>query len=109
MPTTRSGRASLPAIAVIDSEDVLLAMIASGATSASICLRTVALMSMFSTMTSITSPTSRRPTPGSTASMRARIASRAVESSLPRATRLSRLAWICCKPRSSAAVLVSRR
>ena len=58
MPTTRSGRLSRPAIAVTDSDEVLVAMIVSASTSDSIWRSTATFTSRFSTMTSITRPTS---------------------------------------------------
>lgn len=109
MPTTRSGRASRPAIAVTDSDEVFVAMIVSAPTSLSIWRSTATLTSRFSTMTSITRPTPSSGTSAPTGTTRATVASRSAAASLPRCTRLSRLVRIWPMPRSSAVALVSRR
>src|SRR5947209_4729736 len=108
MPTTRSGRPSRPPSAVTDSDDVLVATMASAGSCASMCFSTATFASRSSTITSITRPTAERSVTPSIGRMRWRMASRAAASSRPRSTRLSRPLRIMDRPRASAASLASR-
>ena len=90
-PATRAGSRVPPAISVTDSEEVLVARIASARQASSSWANRVFLSSMRSGMASITRSASATPVATSLVGrIRASISSRAVSVSLPRLTALSR-------------------
>src|SRR6185437_16597710 len=90
-PATRAGSRVPPAISVTDSEEVLVARIASARQASSSWANRVFLSSMRSGMASITRSASATPVATSSVGrIRASISSRAVSVSLPRLTALSR-------------------
>ncbi len=92
-PATRSGRLHAAAIAVIDSEDVLLTSTASGATIASSSMNKSRFTSRRSTIASMTRSQSAKPCRASFGVMRARVAAaasaviRPFSTSLPKVSR----------------------
>ena len=102
MPTSRSGRASAPPIAVIESEEVLLARMASSATMPSSFLNRSCLTARSSTMASITSLAGASSSSVSQAVMRPRIASRSAPVILPLSIERPRNFSMPAMPRATA-------
>ena len=107
-PATRAGYRVPPAISVTDSEEVLVARIASARQASSSWAYRVRLRSMRSGMASITRSAPATPAAmSSVGRIRVSISSRAVSVSLPRVTALSREACSRAMPWSRKPWLIS--
>ena len=107
MPIKRAGLESRAASLVIDSEEVLVAMMVSLLTISSTCLRIFSLIAWFSVAASITKPKPLRSVYEVLPLMRLSAAAFASTVSVSFLTSRSKLLLICSSPRCTAASLIS--